>query len=91
MSSKAELLRQTLLNGWGYSDFRAEQLEICLAVLQKKGVMVCLATGAGKSLCYQVCAVVPDCSAVLALLPCAVCRSAVLYSLLRRLPVRSVI
>ena len=39
---------------WGYSEFRSPQLEIIQSVLAKKDVITLLPTGSGKSICYQV-------------------------------------
>lgn len=38
---------------WGYRDFRPPQAEVIGALLAKKDAMVVLPTGAGKSLCFQ--------------------------------------
>jgi ATP-dependent DNA helicase RecQ len=45
---------------WGYEDFRFPQGEIVDSVLQKKDTLAILPTGAGKSICYQVPAMVMD-------------------------------
>ena len=50
MISAEEILKQY----WGYSDFRTPQKEIINAVLNQKKVVALLPTGAGKSICYQV-------------------------------------
>ena len=39
---------------FGYEDFRASQLEIIEAVLNNNHVLAVLPTGAGKSICYQI-------------------------------------
>lgn len=43
-----------LLKYFGFKDFRKNQLEIIEAILQGNNVVAVLPTGAGKSLCYQV-------------------------------------
>ncbi len=50
MSSPVDILKQY----WGYSHFRPLQEEIIQHVLDKKDVLALLPTGGGKSLCYQV-------------------------------------
>ena len=39
---------------FGYSGFRNKQLEVIDAVLNRRDVLCVMATGSGKSLCYQV-------------------------------------
>lgn len=48
-----EQLLKTLYEYWGYTSFKNPQQEIIQSVLNKKDVLVLLATGGGKSLCYQ--------------------------------------
>lgn len=48
-----KLKYDTLKYFWGYSDFRDSQEEIINAVINEKDTLVLLPTGAGKSLCYQ--------------------------------------
>jgi ATP-dependent DNA helicase RecQ len=50
MHSSHEILQQY----WGYSSFRGEQENIIAAVLQKKDALALLPTGGGKSICFQV-------------------------------------
>ena len=61
MQSEAEIkgvLLKTLQNFWGYSSFRAPQEEIVLSVIRGKDTLALLPTGGGKSLCYQLPALV---------------------------------
>ena len=51
---------QLLQKHWGFSTFRAPQEEIINAVLANQDVFVLLPTGAGKSLCYQLPALLND-------------------------------
>jgi ATP-dependent DNA helicase RecQ len=48
-----KLKYDTLKYFWGYDDFRDSQEEIINAVINEKDSLVLLPTGAGKSLCYQ--------------------------------------
>ena len=45
---------------WGHSSFRAPQQEIIAAVLEKKDTIALLPTGGGKSICFQVPALIND-------------------------------
>ncbi len=45
---------------WGYSSFRGEQQNIINSVLEKKDTLALLPTGGGKSLCFQVPALMMD-------------------------------
>jgi ATP-dependent DNA helicase RecQ len=56
LSQPVDILRKY----WGYSLFRPLQQQIIDAVLEKKDVLALLPTGGGKSLCYQVPAVIFD-------------------------------
>lgn len=49
----ATLKQQTLQHFWGYSEFRPSQDEIINNVISGKDSVVLLPTGGGKSLCYQ--------------------------------------
>ena len=46
--------RETLQTHWGYDDFRPGQAEVIQAALDGSDVFALMATGAGKSVCYQV-------------------------------------
>ncbi|MDP0500704.1 MAG: ATP-dependent DNA helicase RecQ [Verrucomicrobiota bacterium JB022] len=48
-----EQARQALARHFGFSAFRAPQEDIVTAVLEKRDVLVIMPTGGGKSLCYQ--------------------------------------
>ena len=53
--TKNEILAiQTLQKNFGFTNFRSGQLEIVLAILEHKDVLAILPTGGGKSLCFQV-------------------------------------
>lgn len=53
-----EQARVTLLRHFGYPDFRAPQLRAVQAVLSGRDALIVLPTGGGKSLCFQVPALV---------------------------------
>ena len=46
--------KDCLRSVWGYSEFRPMQAEIILELMQGRDVLAVLPTGGGKSLCYQV-------------------------------------
>jgi len=52
-----EQLRRVLQCVFGHSQFRGRQLEVVRAVLTQQALLAVLPTGAGKSLCYQLPAV----------------------------------
>ena len=54
----AELTQKTLSHFWGYQDFRDSQQDIIHAVIAGKDTIALLPTGGGKSLCYQLPALV---------------------------------
>ena len=56
MPTPEEILKQY----WGYNGFRPLQKEIIAATLQQNDVLALLPTGGGKSLCYQVPALLMD-------------------------------
>jgi ATP-dependent DNA helicase RecQ len=53
-------IREILKEYWNFSSFRAPQEEIINAVLEKKDVITLLPTGGGKSICFQVPALVKE-------------------------------
>jgi len=46
-------LRETLQKHFGYADFKAQQEAIIAAILERRSLLAVLPTGHGKSLCYQ--------------------------------------
>ena len=47
------LVRNTFRQTWGYSDFRYPQGEVVQTLLQQQDALVVLPTGGGKSICFQ--------------------------------------
>ena len=43
-----------LIKYWGHTQFRLKQQEIIKQVIEKKDTLALLPTGGGKSICYQV-------------------------------------
>src|SRR5260221_13590989 len=55
-----EKIYKILQKFFGYNSFRDLQEEIILDVLAKKDVFVLMPTGSGKSICYQIPALIQD-------------------------------
>jgi ATP-dependent DNA helicase RecQ len=53
VSMKVDVLKNTLQSVFGFSEFRPNQEEIVRAILERRDVFAVMPTGAGKSLCYQ--------------------------------------
>ena len=48
-----KLIFNCLQNTFGFNDFKGNQKEVILNILNKKNTFVIMPTGGGKSLCYQ--------------------------------------
>jgi len=48
-----QILRDSLQEWWGYDHFRNGQLDVIAQVMQGRDTLALMPTGAGKSLCYQ--------------------------------------
>lgn len=54
VTNYAQLARRTLQQHFGFNDFRSGQLAIVLSILKKQNTLAILPTGGGKSICFQV-------------------------------------
>lgn len=52
--------KEILLHYWNYDSFKSPQEEIIASILEKKDTLAILPTGGGKSLCYQIPAIILD-------------------------------
>ena len=53
MVATNESLNEALQNFFGFNNFKSDQASIIQSVLDKKDTFVIMPTGGGKSLCYQ--------------------------------------
>ncbi|WP_369816740.1 RecQ family ATP-dependent DNA helicase [Cyanobacterium sp. IPPAS B-1200] len=60
MAYQLDLLRRELKNIWGYDDFRYPQSQVMESLLAKKDCLVVMPTGGGKSICFQLPALLQD-------------------------------
>ena len=51
---------EVLKTYWGFDDFRSSQLDVIHSILEGNDTLVLLPTGGGKSICYQVPAMMMD-------------------------------
>ena len=51
---RSESIHRILSKFWGYENFRGHQESAVMSGIEGKDSFVCMATGAGKSICYQV-------------------------------------
>ena len=58
--NRSEIFRQTLLRYWGYSTFRDTQEDIISSVYDGTDTLALLPTGGGKSICFQLPALLKD-------------------------------
>ena len=60
MSISKETLNKNLKSIFGFNSFRADQEDIILNLLERKDSMVIMPTGGGKSMCYQLPALISE-------------------------------
>ncbi|RZJ32151.1 MAG: DEAD/DEAH box helicase, partial [Chryseobacterium sp.] len=56
--SQNQIIYKTLKQFWGFDQFRSSQEQIILSVINGKDTLALLPTGGGKSLCYQLPAII---------------------------------
>lgn len=54
------IVQQTFKKIWGYDDLRESQREIVTSLLQGRDSLAIMATGGGKSICFQLPAILKD-------------------------------
>ncbi|WP_092736197.1 DNA helicase RecQ [Riemerella columbipharyngis] len=64
MSTSKEKLTQALKQYFGFSSFKGQQNEVISTLLEGKDVFVLMPTGGGKSLCYQLPALISEGTAI---------------------------
>ena len=60
MNNNLAFLKESLKKYWGYDDFRHPQEEIIQSILSGRDCLVVMPTGGGKSLCFQLPALLQD-------------------------------
>lgn len=60
MKTDWEQIRRQFQKIWGYDDFRSPQGEIIQTLLHKKDALIVMPTGGGKSICFQLPALLQD-------------------------------
>lgn len=60
MTTGWESIRRQFQRIWGYDDFRSPQGEIIQTLLNKKDALIVMPTGGGKSICFQLPALLQD-------------------------------
>ncbi|MCY7332229.1 MAG: DEAD/DEAH box helicase, partial [Pseudanabaena sp. CAN_BIN31] len=60
ISKKWTAVQQTFKKIWGYEDLRTSQREIVTSLLQGQDSLAIMATGGGKSICFQLPAILNE-------------------------------